>query len=219
MKNIKLDSLLLVGGDKTLNIFFQNYFNRVISIDKVDKSEIITRLEREKFPIIFSIDNIESIREVKRLNRDIITVLILSSFISDIVMEAIKLKVFDLLELPLDIRKLSETLSSIDRELNSGKTNFIEINGLYSFDLDKEILYNEYFDEVKLTKSELKLLKLLLKSKGKYLSQETIEYNIWEEEYLNYNCDGRLKTLLNSLRKKLPPKSILNSYGVGYRII
>ncbi len=152
MKNIKLNSLLLVGGDKTLNIFFQNYFNRVISIDKVDKSEIITRLEREKFPIIFSIDNIESIREVKRLNRDIITVLILSSFTSDIVMEAIKLKVFDLLELPLDIRKLSETLSSIDRELNSSKANFIEINGLYSFDLDKEILYNEYFDEVKLTK-------------------------------------------------------------------
>jgi len=63
------------------------------------------------------------------------------------------------------------------------------------------------------------LARFLLKSKGKYLSQETIEYNIWEEEYLNYNCDGRLKTLLNSLRKKLPPKSILNSYGVGYRII
>ncbi len=119
------------------------------------------------------------------------------------------------LELPSDIDKLRETLNLID----SKKSRLIEINGLYSFDLDKEILYNEYFDEVKLTKSELKLLKLLLKSKGKYLSQETIEYNIWEEEYLNYNCDGRLKTLLNSLRKKLPPKSILNSYGVGYRII
>ncbi len=52
------------------------------------------------------------------------------------------------LELPSDIDKLRETLNLID----SKKSRLIEINGLYSFDLDKEILYNEYFDEVKLTK-------------------------------------------------------------------
>lgn len=217
MKNLKYHSLLLVGGDDNLKSLFQNYFNEIKSIDK---SEILSFYDKERYPIIFFVDDIEPIREIRKFDRDIIIVLLLTKIVSDILLEAIKLRVFDLLKFPLNIDKLDKTLKLIDKELNGlYKKNICWINGGYFFDFNINILYDSNYNEIKLTKKELKLLKILLKSKGKFVSSDVIEYNIWEEESEVLDCRGRLKTLLNGLRRKLPPKTILNSYGLGYKIV
>jgi len=35
---------------------------------------------------------------------------------------------------------------------------------------------------------------------------------------MKQDCKGRFKVLLNGLRKKLPKNTIINNYGLGYRI-
>ena len=64
--------------------------------------------------------------------------------------------------------------------------------------------------EIKLTKKERQFLDTLLQSKHQFVSNSTLEYTIWEEESLSKDCSGRLKVLINSIRKKLLPKSIIN---------
>ena len=73
--------------------------------------------------------------------------------------------------------------------------------------------------EIKLTKKERQFLDTLLQSKHQFVSNSTLEYTIWEEESLSKDCSGRLKVLINSIRKKLLPKSIINEYNIGYKII
>ncbi len=60
---------------------------------------------------------------------------------------------------------------------------------------------------------------MLLKLRQQFITADTLEYSLWEEESMKSNCQGRLKVLLNGIRKKLPKNTIVNSYGLGYRII
>lgn len=61
-------------------------------------------------------------------------------------------------------------------------------------------------------------MKILLKSKHQFFSPEVIEHDIWEEDFYREDCHIRLKYLLYGIRKKLPKGSIVNSYGLGYKL-
>jgi DNA-binding response OmpR family regulator len=80
------------------------------------------------------------------------------------------------------------------------------------------MLFDKNHHEVKLTKKEKKLINILVKSKKQFVSSDILEYTIWEDESMKYDCKGRFKVLLNGLRKKLPKYTIINSYGLGYKI-
>ena len=104
---------------------------------------------------------------------------------------------------------------------NEIKANSSEIKKLknnYFFDMNKEKLYNELKKEIKLTKNEKHFLRIMFNVKESSVARETLQYLIWEEASLHKNCDGRLKSLLNGIRKKLPKNSIINQYGVGYML-
>jgi len=57
------------------------------------------------------------------------------------------------------------------------------------------------------------VLELLLRKKGMVVSYEEIEMNVWKEEYMSI---AALRTLVKSLRKKLPNSFIKNYSQSGY---
>jgi len=217
MKKLKYQSLLLIKNDNKIITDFQNYFDK---IKIINNNETISINEKEYYPILFIVDDIQLIKEIRKYDKDTIIILIVSKITKDILMKAIKLRIFDLLEFPFNRDKLENLLERLEEEIdNLYKKKNYWINEGYFFDFNKKILYDTYRNEVKLTKKELELLKILLKSKGQFIPSETIEYELWENDSKNSDCNQRLKTLINGLRKKLPPKTILNSYGLGYKII
>jgi len=73
---------------------------------------------------------------------------------------------------------------------------------------------------IKLTPTEYKLLHLLVRNRGKVVTQRKLMQQVWGEDYIE-NTDY-LRAYIRRLRDKLrddPPRMILTEHGVGYRFV
>ena len=86
--------------------------------------------------------------------------------------------------------------------------------GKYSFDFDKMIFLADG-QKVNLSKTEQKLLKLLVFNKGNTLSRALLLDRIWSDE-AEYVEENALSVTVKRLREKLPGIPLKTVYGVGY---
>ena len=122
-------------------------------------------------------------------------------------------KPYDESELKALLKLVSYRLSYKTLQIDKD-ANFIEIGEGYFFNIDNNILlYKEM--EIKLTKKELELLKLLLFSSNNRVSFETIENTIYNGEYVS---NSAIRTLIYRLRCKLEHKFIENEFNYGIRL-
>lgn len=84
----------------------------------------------------------------------------------------------------------------------------------YLYDRDKEILYYKE-SPVKLTSKEKEIIKILCKTPGLNVSQDQLEYSIWQDEPAGY---AAFRSLLFRLREKIHKDLIVNQSGTGYKI-
>ena len=100
-------------------------------------------------------------------------------------------------------------------ELNTDqRSRTVQLKYGYLFDKEKEILY--YGDEpVKLTVKEIKIIKYLCESPGYNVSQEQLEYAIWQDEPAGY---AAFRSVLFRLRNKIHKDLITNQNNTGYKI-
>lgn len=112
------------------------------------------------------------------------------------------------------VKKVNTTLEhklSLDSE---SKSRTIKLKYGYLFDKEKEILY--FGDEpVKLTSKEIKIIKILCQTPGHNVSQEQLEYAIWQDEPAGY---AAFRSLLFRLRNKIHKDLIINQNNTGYKI-
>jgi len=134
-----------------------------------------------------------------------------------LLLEAVELNLTQYLVKPITKDKLESMILKLSQKLKK-EVETIKLKDGFYFQKPSNILYNSHNEEVYLTKNELKLILLFLKYKNQFVSTQIIEYHIWEDLSFEVDCKARLKSLLNGLRKKLPPKSIKNNYSLGYRL-
>ena len=97
---------------------------------------------------------------------------------------------------------------------NEQKSRTVQLKYGYLFDKEKEILY--FGDEpVKLTSKEMKIIKYLCESPGHNVSQEQLEYAIWQDEPAGY---AAFRSVLFRLRNKIHKDLISNQNNTGYKI-
>jgi DNA-binding response OmpR family regulator len=213
MKNLKSHSLLLLGAEKEWKLYFEQYFRDVILMENYKNLTTY-------YPIIFLFDNMDIAKKIRKYNKDSIIAFFSNKIINkkDLI-EALPLRLLGFIEIPFKKNEILNLLNTIDKEIEDIHFNNIcLLKNNYLFDFDHQILYDENRKEIKLTKKEKKLINILVKSKKQFVSSDTLEYNIWEEESMKQDCKGRFKVLLNGLRKKLPKDTIINNYGLGYKI-
>ncbi|MGL5577372.1 MAG: response regulator transcription factor [Sarcina sp.] len=124
-------------------------------------------------------------------------------------------KPFDLVELSLRINAILRRAVRQDKVDNSKLTYkdlIIDIN-------EFKVLKQE--NEIKLTKKEFEILKLLIENKGRVYTTENIYTSIWKDEYLPN--DNTVITHIRNLREKIGDKVkdsiyIKTIWGVGYKI-
>ncbi len=110
-----------------------------------------------------------------------------------------------------NINKTLEHKLSLDVET---KSRTIKLKYGYLYDKEKEILY--FGDEpVKLTSKEIKIIKVLCQTPGQNVSQEQLEYAIWQDEPAGY---AAFRSLLFRLRNKIHKDLIINQNNTGYKI-
>lgn len=116
-------------------------------------------------------------------------------------------KPFDLAELKLRVEQVIKTHCFASSE------NIIELSCSYVYDTKKmQLTLND--EVITLSKTETKILELLIKKRGSVVSNEMF----WEEVWGEWVEPTNIRVQVGSLRKKLDNEFVQNIRGLGYRI-
>jgi len=126
-------------------------------------------------------------------------------------------KPFGIGELLARIRAALRRLAQIGPE----KTDGVVILGDVRIDLEKRQVFRGE-NEVRLTPLEYKLLTVLVRNRGRVVTQRQLLQEVWGPSHVDQNHYLRIFTL--QLRRKLEsdparPRLILTEAGVGYRLV
>ena len=223
MEYLKTHTLLLIKSE-SYTYEFDSIFKAVIKIE--DNSSLI-KIYHEMHPsIIFMnctnnpLNSIDLIKQIRKRDQDTYIAVFTHEVYKSNLLKVIPLQIFDCIIYPNKF-KIKHLLTRLNNalKLNSISHNYISLKDGYKYNQTIKKIITHDKKEIHLTHKEIILLDLLLANKGEYLSMGIIIYTIWEEESLDNDCTGRLKALINGLRKKLPNNSIENQYGLGYHLI
>ena len=110
-----------------------------------------------------------------------------------------------------NINKTLEHQLTVNRDKNH---RTVQLKYGYLYDKETNILY--YGDEpMKLTSKEKSIIDLLCNSAGHFISQDQMEYAIWQDEPAGY---AAFRSVLFRLRSKVHKDLITNQNNTGYKI-
>ena len=86
--------------------------------------------------------------------------------------------------------------------------------GGYVYDMERFLLIRGE-ESVAVTRTESRIIDLLVRNRGKVVTVEQFQNEIWGE----YVDPANVRVQVNNLRKKLGPELIVNVRGFGYKIL
>lgn len=156
------------------------------------------------------VNGLELLKKIKVCNSNANIFIISAEIDIKTVLSAYNTGCNDFIKKPFDIREVVAKIK------NSLKEDPIEVplihNGMY-YKNDKIIKFGT--KTVKLTKKEILLMDILIKYRGKSVTNEQIEAFVWGES----NLGGYVRQLVSKIRAKLPYKDIIENHtSSGYKI-
>jgi len=168
------------------------------------------------------LDGLSLAKKIRQLDNDVKIIVTSAHSEQDKLLQAIELYLIKYILKPIDplllkdalLKAKNEVLSSRVSEVSQEKVFYLNENTTWNVDSEK--LYNED-REIKLTKNERRLLKLLSSKENKVFTFfeifDYISHDNFDKEY----DAGQVRALVKLLRKKIPKDAVLNVYGEGYR--
>lgn len=202
--------------------FLERFFAHVYAADSAEKAlEVYKKVKPDILLIDIGLpqkNGIELLREIRQHDHTVRAIMLTAMSDLQTLMEATELKLTKYLLKPIARGELKAALKLAMDELVNFTTysnRVIQVKDSCYWDQDREkLIYDD--KEVFLTRKERELLVLLFSNVKKVFQSEEIIYELW------YDYDASkitsLKTLIKNLRKKLPPETIKNVFGVGYTI-
>lgn len=218
-------SILIAEDDTQLRQLYVEYlllfFDTVYEASDGKKA---LDIYREKAPdIIISdinmpkLDGLSLIEEIRKKDQDIPIVILSAYTDQDILLQAIKLHLFEYLVKPVDSQELKELIMSMIKNIHLDR-EYLNLSKDYKWHKEKHYLYKEE-SEIKLQESEKRLLVILIHHLNANVSTETLYQYVFsdmpEKEYSSY----AITSLIKRVRKKLPENSIQTNYGNGYTFV
>lgn len=220
-KNSKIKILVVEDDEITrensiefLENFFENIYEANNAIDalkiyyEINPEIIITDIQMPK------LNGLEFIKQIRLKNRKT-QVIVLSAYSNkEYLFKAIELQLVKYLTKPINEYELKEALKSCIQNIEDESSNIYNLSTNTTFDTYNHSLK---IDEklIKLRIKESKLLTLLLKNQTRYVTYEEIENFVWSDSIMSKDA---LKSLVKTLKQKLPNNTISNLSGIGYKI-
>lgn len=182
--------------------------------------EELLKIYYEKKPDILLIDicmpyldGLEALKIIRQNDKKIPAIIMSAHTEKQYLLQAVELYITKYLIKPFNKTKLLEALNQCLNLLNK-TSNILHVNDKIKYDfLLKELVFEN--ENVKLTKKESLLLELLLNKKGYIVTQDEIEYHV----YNSFDVSSEAKrALLRDLRKKLRCDIIKTRRGLGHII-
>ncbi len=228
MQDILKQKTLLYAEDepdiqKQYAQYFKNYFKDVFLA--TDGKEALNIYEDKK-PDVVVLDinmpkknGLEVAQKIRE--HDDKTQILLLSARSDkkCLKTAIELGLVCYLEKPITRSDLTTALSKIRKKLEPLKCiKLWQIDEEYYTwnDASKELKYKD--EVITLSKQESLLFTLFVSNLNANIDYQAIYEAVWYDIPSKDYKESTIKTLISTLRAKLPSKGVVNSYGVGYKL-
>ena len=168
------------------------------------------------------VDGLTLAKKIRESDSDVQIIITTAHGEQENLLQAIELYLVKFILKPIDPMALKEALQKAKHKISFHKQELKPSKNIFlldyqtTWDADAEKLYEKDV-EIKLTKNERRLLKLLSTNKDKVFTFfeifDHISYDDFDKEY----DANQVRALVKLLRKKVPKESILNIYGEGYR--
>ena len=180
-------------------------------------------LEQDAFDLLILDINLpdgsglELLREVRRANTVPVILLTANDMETDIV-NGLESGADDYITKPFSLAVLRARVNAQLRRTTAAPSSVVEIDGFF-FDFDR-MEFRKNGQSIELSKTEQKLLRVLVENRGQTLTRAALVDRIWTDgaEYVDENA---LSVTVKRLRDKLEdmpskPRYLKTVYGIGY---
>ena len=209
-------NILIVEDDTALNNGIALSLNTDTTIQAFSIAEAKSKLDTSVDLVILDINlpdgsGIDLCREIRKTSNVPIIFLTANDMEIDIV-TGLESGADDYITKPFSLAVLRARINAVVRRRQSDGNKFEE--GDFSFDFDNMLFYADNVP-VELSKTEQRLLKLLVSNRGVTLSRDMLIDRVWTDgaEFVEENA---LSVTVKRLRKKLPGIPLKTVYGIGY---
>jgi DNA-binding response OmpR family regulator len=210
--------ILLLEDDVALNKSIRTLLKMYdFSVDSFTDGELAIEAIDSKYDIyildinVSGANGIEVLDAIRMCNKEVPVIMISADVNIEVIMQSYASGCNDYLKKPFDIRELKIKLDTYSKVLQK-EISFGE--GLV-FDMKHDALFYGK-EQIKLTKKETALLKILLKDRGFNVPYDRIIDYVWED-VSEVNMDA-LRSIISRLRQKLRQDVIVGNVGLGYSI-
>ncbi len=160
-------------------------------------------------------DGISLVKEIRKSDKKIPIVLVTAHTEKSYLLNAVELHLEQYIVKPISLKELKNSLKKCLDVILANHPVSIEVVDGYIYEAENKIIRHE--DKViKLQKKEIMFLELLIQNKHRVVTYDELQDAIWQDDIMT---DGALKTLVGSLRQKLPKQCIKNLSGIGYKLV
>lgn len=209
-------NILIVEDDTALNNGIALSLNTDTTLQAFSIAEAKSKLDTSVDLVILDINlpdgsGIDLCREIRKTSNVPIIFLTANDMEIDIV-TGLESGADDYITKPFSLAVLRARINAVVRRRQSDGNKFEE--GDFSFDFDNMLFYADNVP-VELSKTEQRLLKLLVSNRGVTLSRDMLIDRVWTDgaEFVEENA---LSVTVKRLRKKLPGIPLKTVYGIGY---
>jgi DNA-binding response OmpR family regulator len=203
--------------------YLRRYFEEVYEASNAQEAY---KIYKEKHPAILVIDinlpgesGIDFLKRVREYDMGVKAIMLTAMSDVQTLLSVSDLKLTKYLVKPIARQALQEALELAVDEMNRytiSANDLVVMRDGYHWDKRLKKLYKDNIEQ-SLTNKELALLSVLFSNTNQVHSSEDIIFELWYD--IDSNKLNSLKTIIKKLRKKLPPDTIKNVFGVGYRIV
>ena len=149
-----------------------------------------------------------------RQNSDVPVIILTANDLETDEVMGLELGADDYITKPFSLMVLRARIDKVLKKINSSANN-VYTDDTYSFDFNKMEFYVDG-SSVELSKTEQKLLRLLIQNKGQTLTRDYLVDRIWTDG-ADYVDENALSVTVGRLRKKLNAANYIQTvYGIGY---
>jgi len=219
-------SILYIEDEKKIRENYVDFLKRhFASVYEAEDGEKGYELYKKHKPELLLVDinlpklnGIDLLRKIRQNDQATQAIMLTAHADTHYLLDATELNLVKYLVKPITRAALKEALNLAFEKMKNFtvlSNHYTEFCEGYIWNHDtKELMQNNL--HVALTKLESKLLEMLILNKNIQLRYEIIIEELWTHYDLQ-RVDS-LKTLIKKLRKKLPPDTITNIFGVGYKL-
>jgi DNA-binding response OmpR family regulator len=155
------------------------------------------------------IDGLTLLKELRVMDSKTPAIVISANVELETIKEAYIKGCDEYLKKPFYIYELELKLDKLCKKDNDS----LKLPNNYLYDIEKEKLFDENSEEIKLAKKEILLFNLFSKNLEKIITFEQIEQYVWAGDL---TTNENIRALIKRLRKKIPDDTIVSQGGMGY---